>query len=139
MNASHKTLCSVKHKHFTGLLWCQQREEGIVLVTSRCMYKGGYSLLSQQKLLWGSVRHFSDFFPQLKTVAGRCCHCCYSDTGFILRLVELLTSTSPFQPSDFPIILHRRITKVLAETHASTPRVFSSFIHFRLCSRQDTV
>lgn len=38
---------------------CQWKERGIIPFISRCMYKGGYLLLSQQKLLWGSIRQCS--------------------------------------------------------------------------------
>lgn len=91
------------------------QEGGIVSVISRCMYKGGYFLLSQQELLWSSPRCFPP--PLFPTLADRCCHCCYFDTGFVLQLVELIIWTTSIQPSKVPVISHRRINRVLADIY----------------------
>lgn len=122
---------------------CQGRERRIILVILRCTYKGGYlflvaiyyATLGQYKTIRGC---FPPWPPWFKTLADRYCHCCYFDTGFVLQLVKLITLIPPLQPSEVPVILHRRRNKVLADIRASTPRV-CSFVHFRLCPRQDMV
>lgn len=114
-----KPWSNVKHKHLIDWYCCQYRKRSI------SSYVQGSLLTSfTTEVTLGKCKNSQMVFPHLKTLAGRCSHCCYFDTGFVLQLVQLTALIQQFQWSEVLVLSHRSLNNVLADADASSPCLF---------------